>query len=178
MSASATPEVSASTQSSEEASDSQSSEPESSTSEVPTASGTIDNPAPQPYIAEGRFGGGEKYSLSARIVDANANALVMEWNQYNDKAPTGFKYVVVELAMTGIDPDGIEPSLASYDLSLATSEGNRYDSEYVALDDGMPSMNDGPTLYPGSTFTGYTAYIVPESAQSFMLYDNGRYIAF
>ena len=152
-------------------------EPEPTPSQASAVVGSIENPAPQPYVAKG-FLGGEKYSLTARVVDANANALVSQWNMFNDEAPAGFKYVVVELAMTGIDPDGVEPSLASYDLSLATPEGNRYDSEYVVLGDGMSSMNDGPTLYPASSFTGYTAYVVPEGAQSFLLYDNGEYVAF
>lgn len=141
------------------------------------AQGTAQQPLGQPYIAKGLFGG-DKYSLSAKVVDADAGALVSEWNMFNSEAPAGFKYVVAELTMTGIDPDGVEPSLASFDLSLATPEGNRYDNEYVVFGDGMPSMTDGPTLYPGSTFTGYTAYIVPETAQSFLLYDNGSYIAF
>ncbi|MGU3643872.1 hypothetical protein ACLBXX_02820 [Microbacterium sp. C23T] len=127
-------------------------------------------------MARGVFGG-EKYSLTGRVVDANANALVEGWNQFNDDAPAGFKYVVVELTMTGIDPDGVEPSLAEWDLFLTTGEGNRYSNEYIVLDDGMPSMSDGPTLYPGNAFTGYAAYIVPDTAQAFMLYDNGNYIS-
>ncbi|MBF4571660.1 DUF2510 domain-containing protein [Herbiconiux sp. VKM Ac-1786] len=139
--------------------------------------GSATNPYPQPYVAKGIFGG-EKYSLSASVVDANANALVKEWNQFNSDAPAGFKYVVVQLTMTGIDPDGVEPSLAEWDLSLATAEGNRYDSEFLVLGDGMSSMSDGPTLYPGSSFTGVTAYIVPEAAQSFLIYDNGNFISF
>ncbi|WP_223269522.1 hypothetical protein [Frigoribacterium sp. ACAM 257] len=156
---------------------SEASEPEPAESEAPAETGTVENPVPQPYVAKGLLGG-EKYSLTARIVDANANAAVEQYNMFNSEAPAGFKYVVAELAMTGIDPDGVEPSLASYDLSLATPEGNRYDTEYIVFGDGMPSMSDGPTLYPGSAFTGYTAYIVPESAQSFVLYDNGNYISF
>lgn len=175
--AEATAEVSEPAEPTEEAAAPETSEPEPAASEAPVATGTIENPAPQPHVAKG-FLGGEKYSLTAKIVDANAGALVEQWNMFNDEAPAGFKYVVAELSMTGIDPDGVEPSLASYDLSLATPEGNRYDSEYVVFGDGMPSMNDGPTLYPGSSFTGYTAYIVPEAAQSFVLYDNGEYIAF
>jgi hypothetical protein len=151
-------------------------EPEPAAAEAPAEAGTIESPVPQPYVAKG-FLGGDKYSLTARIVDANANALVEQYNMFNSDAPAGFKYVVAELTMTGIDPDGVEPSLASYDLSLATPEGNRYDSEYITFSEGMSSMNDGPTLYPGSVFTGYTAYIVPEGAQSFLLYDNGNYIA-
>lgn len=143
----------------------------------PSADGSAEHPYPQPYIAAGLFGG-EKYSLTGRIIDANAGALVNEWNQFNPAAPAGFKYVIVELTMTGIDPDGVEPSLAEWDLSLATAEGNKYSSESVVFGEGMPKMWEGPTLYPGSSFTGYTAYVVPETAQSFLLHDNGNYISF
>lgn len=145
--------------------------------EAPAADGTVSNPFPQPYTAEG-FLGGDKYTLTGRVIDANANALVKGWNQFNSDAPAGFKYVVVELTMTGLDPDGVEPSLAAFDLSLATSEGNRYSTEFIVFGEGMPSMTDGPTLYPGNAFTGFTAYIVPEAAQAFLLHDNGNYISF
>ena len=144
---------------------------------APTADGSAERPYPQPYVAVGLLGG-EKYSLTGRLVDANAGGLVSEWNQFNSPAPSGFKYVVVELTMTGIDPDGVEPSLAEWDLSLATVEGNQYSSESVVFGEGMPQMWEGPTLYPGNSFTGYTAYVVPEAAQSFMLHDNGNYISF
>ncbi|QBR74419.1 DUF2510 domain-containing protein [Microbacterium sediminis] len=145
--------------------------------EQATAAGTVDDPMPQPYVATGLLGG-EKYSLTARIINANANAAVMEWNMFNSEAPAGFKYVVVELTMTGIDPEGVEPSIAEWDMELATIEGNGYHSEYVVFGEGMPSMSDGPTLYPGSSFTGYTAYIVPEQANEFLMYDNYNHIAF
>lgn len=140
-------------------------------------SGSADDPLPQPYTATGLLGG-EKYTLTARIVDADANELVQSWNQFNDEAPSGFKYVIVELTMTGIDEDGVEPSLANFDLFLATAEGNRYSNEFIVFGDDMPSMSDGPTLYPGSTFTGYTAYVVPDGAESFLIYDNGNYVSF
>lgn len=157
----------------------------SSESEVSTAPpqdegaelGSVANPYPQPYTAMGLFGG-EKYALTARIVDANANSLVSDWSAFNTEAPSGYKWVVVELTMTGLDPDGIEPALAEFDLFLATDEGNRYSSEYIILGDGMASMSDAPTVYPGSSFTGYTAYRVPETAQTFYIYDNGNYVAF
>lgn len=139
--------------------------------------GDVANPFPQPYTAKGLLGG-EKYSLTGRVADANANAAVAGYNMYNEEAPAGFKYVIVELTMTGIDPEGVEPSLASFDLSLATPEGNRYDTEFIVYAEGMADMSDGPTLYPGSSFTGYTAYIVPEGVESFLLYDNGNYISF
>lgn len=144
---------------------------------APVADGSVTSPFPQPYIATGLLGG-EKYSLTARIIDANANALVKSWNQFNSDAPAGFKYVIIELSMTGIDPDGVEPSLAEWDLTLATAEGNQYNSETVVMGEGMPSMWEGPTLYPGSSFTGYAAYVVPEPAQSFLIHDNGNYVAF
>lgn len=138
--------------------------------------GSAQNPLPQPYVAKG-FLGGEKYSLVARVFNASANEQVKAWNMFNDDAPAGFKYVVVEMTMTGIDPDGVEPSLAVFDLNLATAEGNRYDAEFVVFAEEMPSMLDGPTLYPPNAFTGYSAYIVPDTAQSFLLYDNANYVA-
>ena len=155
----------------------ESSAPEEPEEPATSADGSVEAPFPQPYIATGLLGG-ENYSLAARVVAADANAQVEEWNMFNDDAPAGFKYVVVELTMTGIDPDGVEPSIAEWDLYLATDEGNRYSSEYVIFGEGMPSMSDGPTLYPGNSFTGYTAYIVPEASRSFLLYDNGNYVSF
>lgn len=139
--------------------------------------GSVANPYPQPYTAMGLFGG-EKYALTARMVEANANSLVSGWNPYNTEAPSGYKWVVVELTMTGLDPDGIDPALAEFDLFLATDEGNRYSSEFIVLGDGMASMSEAPTVYPGSSFTGYTAYRVPETAQTFYIYDNGNYVSF
>ena len=139
--------------------------------------GTWANPMPQPYVAKGLFLGGEKYSLTASIVNADAGAAIEEYNMFNDPAPAGFKYVIVQMTMTGIDPDGVEPSLATFDLFLSTGEGNRYSNEFIVLADDMPDMYQGPTLYPGNAFTGFSVYIVPADASVFMLYDNSNYIA-
>lgn len=137
--------------------------------------GTATNPMPQPYVAKGLLGG-EKYSLTGRVAADGAD--VVQWNMFNDPAPAGFKYVVVELTMTGIDEDGVEPSLASFDLSLSTPEGNTYNEESgVVLGDGMSKMTQGPKLYPGSAFTGNMTFLVPDTATGFMLYDNGNYVA-
>lgn len=135
------------------------------------------SPLAQPYTAKGMFGG-EKYTLTARLVNTDANDTVEGWNQFNEDAPAGFKYVIVEYTMTGIDKDGVEPSLASFDLFLSTGEGNKYSDEFIVFGDGMPSMMDGPTLYPGVAFTGYAAYLVPADSATFMLYDNSHYISF
>lgn len=136
--------------------------------------GTAANPMPQPYVAKGPLGG-EKYSLTGRVA-ADAPD-VTQWNMYNDPAPAGFKWVVVELTMTGIDKDGVEPALAIFDLALSTPEGNTYNSESgLVLGDGMPKMRQGPTLYPGSAFTGNMTFLVPDTATGFMLYDNGSYV--
>jgi hypothetical protein len=136
--------------------------------------GTASNPLPQPYVAKG-FLGGEKYSLTGRVAFDAPD--VSQWNMFNDPAPAGFKWVVIELTMTGIDEDGVEPSLASFDLSLSTPEGNQYSEDSgVVLDDGMPSMYESPTLYPGSAFTGYMSFLVPSESAGFMLYDNGNYV--
>ncbi|MEV7692519.1 DUF4190 domain-containing protein [Microbacterium sp. NPDC089189] len=172
-SASATPEAPESTPEPEQPQP----EPTPAEQQPAAADGTVAHPYPQPYTARGLLGG-EKYTLTGRIVDANAGAAVKEWNMFNSDAPAGFKYVVIELTMTGIDPDGVEPSLAEWDLYLATGEGNRYSSEATSFGDDMASLWEGPTLYPGSSFTGYAAYVVPESATTFFLYDNRNYVSF
>jgi hypothetical protein len=137
--------------------------------------GTAANPMPQPYVAKGLLGG-EKYSLTGRVAADGPD--VEQWNMFNDPAPAGFKWVVVELTMTGIDEDGVEPSLASFDLSLSTPEGNQYREESgIVLGEGMPRMYEGPTLYPGSSFTGHMSFLVPVASTGFMLHDNGKYIA-
>lgn len=136
--------------------------------------GTVANPMPQPYVAKGLLGG-EKYSLTGRVSHDGPD--VTQWNMFNDPAPAGFKWVVVELTMAGIDEDGVQPSLASFDLSLSTAEGNKYNEDSgIVLGDGMPRMYEGPTLYPGSAFTGYVSFLVPEGSTGFMLHDNGNYI--
>lgn len=144
---------------------------------VATADGSPANPFPQPYRAEGIFGG-EKYILTGKVTNGDASAQVSEWNMFNDEPPAGFKYVVAEITMEGLDPDGVEPSLAAFDLYLATSEGNRYKPEFILFGNGMHSLDTGPTLYPGSKFTGYVAYVVPNEASAFLLYDNGNYVSF
>lgn len=149
-------------------------EPAPETPPAPAA-GTATNPMPQPYVAQGLFGG-EKYSLIGRVA-ADAPD-VTQWNMFNSAAPAGFKWVLVELTMTGIDEDGVEPSLASFDLSLSTPEGNQYSQESgLILGEGMPMMYEGPTLYPGSAFTGHMTFLVPEASAGYMLHDNGKYIA-
>lgn len=149
-------------------------EPAAEEAPAPEA-GTATNPMPQPYVAKGLLGG-EKYSLTGRVSADNPD--VTQWNMFNDPAPAGFKWVVVELTMTGIDKDGVEPSLASFDLTLSTPEGNQYNEESgLVLGDGMPKMYAGPTLYPGSAFTGSMTFLVPEAATGFLLHDNGNYIA-
>jgi hypothetical protein len=149
-------------------------EPVAEAATAPEA-GTATNPLPQPYVAQGLFGG-DKYTLAGRVSADGPD--VTQWNMFNDPAPAGFKWVVVELTMTGIDKDGVEPSLASFDLSLSTPEGNQYNEDSgLVLGDGMSKMYEGPTLYPGSAFTGHMTFLVPEASAGFMLYDNGNYIA-
>lgn len=61
---------------------------------------------------------------------------------------------------------------------MATDVGNRYSSEFIVLGNGMASMSEAPTVYPGSSFTGYTAYRVPETAHSCYTYDNGNDVSY
>lgn len=44
----------------------------------------------------------------------------------NDPAPAGYKRIVVEVTMTGVDKVGVEPVPVTFDLALSTPEGNTY----------------------------------------------------
>lgn len=141
----------------------------------PAPDGSVGNPFPAPYTATG-FWGGDKYTFSARVTNADANAAVKEWNMFNDDAPAGYKYVIAEATMTGVDPGGVEPMFEQYDIELATAEGNGYDPEIIVFPEGTSSFWDGPTLYPGQSFTGLMAFIVPADATSFLFKVNGDYV--
>ncbi|MCT1394673.1 DUF2510 domain-containing protein [Microbacterium sp. p3-SID338] len=142
----------------------------------PAPDGSVTNPFPAPYTVSGLFGG-ERYAFSGKVVNADANASVKEWNMFNDDAPAGYKYVIAEVTMTGLDPDGTEPTYDQYDVQLATAEGNGYDNEIIVFPEGTSSYWDGPTLYPGQSFTGLMAFIVPADATAFLFKVNGDYVA-
>ncbi|CAN7295015.1 DUF2510 domain-containing protein [Microbacterium foliorum] len=142
----------------------------------PTADGSVANPFPAPYTVTGFFGA-EKYTFTGRVTNADATAAVKEWNMFNDDAPAGYKYVIAEVTMTGLDSDGTEPRYDQYDVQLATSEGNGYDNEIIVFPEGSSSFWDGPTLYPGQSFTGLMAFIVPADATAFLFKVDGDYVA-
>lgn len=134
------------------------------------------SPYPAPHILA-NWGGVEQYVISAKVVNADANAAVMEWNMFNDEAPAGYKYVIVEVTSTGKNPEGVAPRYEQSDMELATAEGNGYDDEWIVFADGTQTFRDGPTLYPEQSFTGLMAFIVPADAASFLFKVDGQYIA-
>jgi hypothetical protein len=142
----------------------------------PAADGSVASPYPAPYTVTGLLGG-EKYAFTGKVINADANAAVKEWNMFNDDAPAGFKYVIAEVTMSGLDADGTEPTYDQYDVQLATGEGNGYDTELIVFPEGSSSFWDGPTLYPGQSFTGLMAFIVPADATTFLFKVDGEFIA-
>lgn len=138
--------------------------------------GSLDEPLPLPYI--GGTSSSPEYSAEARIVDEDATDEVLSWNEYNATGTEGKKYVLVEMAVTGIDPDGIPAAYATYDLSLATPDGAVYPTSFVVAADETTLLADAGTIVEGDTVTGLVAYLVPQDATDLLLSDYQDYYSF
>jgi hypothetical protein len=141
-----------------------------------TGPGSVSDPLPLPYESESSFG--SDYTAEVRLVDEDATDEIIGWNPYNDSDITGYRYVLVEMTVTGTDPEGTEASYASYDLSLATPDGSIYPSSFVVADEDTTLLSDIGTIADGETVAGLVAYLVPEDATELLLSDYANYYSF
>lgn len=135
---------------------------------APEADGSVETPYAQPYIGKTLFGT-EKYSLTAAVTNGDAWGEIHEHNMFNTEPPAGYKYVIADLAFTGIDADGTEPSTEVWVTEIANAAGQSYEAEWITWADGTSDVMDAPTLYPGQAFTGRMAFIVPADFQAGLL---------
>lgn len=138
--------------------------------------GSLDDPLPLPYVSG--TAAGDDYSVDARLVSDDATDEVVGWDTYNGVGITGSRFVLVEMTVTGLDPDGTEAAYASYDLSLATQDGTLYPSAFVVHPDDRAMLSDAGTIAEGETVTGLVAYLVPEDATDLLLSDYADYYEF
>lgn len=135
-----------------------------------SGAGSFAEPLPQPYVSEGSSG--VDYRAEVRMWDDDATAEVAAWNEYNPAPGAGEKYVLVEMTVTGGNPEGTEASYAAYDLSLATSAQDVYGPAFILAEQGgVPLLTDFGTLDEGERVTGVVAYLVPVGAEDFELAD-------
>lgn len=138
--------------------------------------GSVTDPLPLPYVSDSSFG--SDYTADVRLVDDDATDEVRGWSPYNETDIAGNRYVLVEMTVTGLDPEGTEAAYASYDLSLATPDGSIYSSTFVVGDDQATLLSDIGTIAEGETVTGLVAYLVPENATDLLLSDYEDYYSF
>jgi hypothetical protein len=141
-----------------------------------TGPGSLEDPLPLPYVAGSSSG--DDYRAEVRLVDEDATDEVLAWNEYNGLSVEGMRYVLVEMTVTGLDPEGTEAAYASYDLSLATADGKIYPSTFVVAPDDATMLSDAGTIDEGETVTGLVAYLVPGDAGDLLLSDYADFYAF
>lgn len=120
---------------------------------VEAAQGSRENPVPV-----GTEVSNSDWSVVVNSVNPDGNAIVSEANQFNEPAPAGSHYVIVNYTVTY---KGAESSYAGeVMLDLVTSTGNvvnSYDT-LVVLGDGM-GLDE---LYSNASATGSQPFLVPD----------------
>jgi hypothetical protein len=150
-------------------------EPEYTPSPAAPEEGSLENPWPAGHTAHVTKSDAPYYSVSAKLVSSNANQAMKDANQFNDPAPAGSHYVLVEYTFTGEGDDSVDPGVESFDWQVADQDGHVYQSE-SAVTPGN-DLSGAPELYKGQVYTGQEAYIVPDSTTTLYVSALGKYIA-
>lgn len=140
-----------------------------------TGPGSFDEPLTQPRTVQ--YAGENAYTVSARLAD-DVDATVLGWSEFNEPAPDGYRWVLMEATITGRSDEGTKPSYADYDLMIASAPDVFHYSESFTLPDDIPYLDDQRTLGPGESFAGVSAYLVPADATELRLADGEAFIAF
>lgn len=128
---------------------------EESDADEPTAAaqGTRDNPYPLASQISS-----DDWTVVVNSYTADGNAAVAEGNMFNDEAPAGSHYEIVNYTVTYTGDDkGLS---AEVGVDLVTSAGNVIDTF-----DSMAVLADAfgiDELYNGASATGSQAYLVPD----------------
>lgn len=138
--------------------------------------GSLTNPFPIGYPVSITESGADYYTMTAKLISADASGDIAQANQFNDPAPNGMKYVLVEFTFTGANADNpVRPGSALYSWQLADQDGKLYNDAIVVTPG--ESISGAPELYKGQTFTGQTAYLVPVGTTKLFMSTLGKYLA-
>lgn len=139
--------------------------------------GTRENPHPAGYVVTvSDTGNNPLYTVTARLVEADATATIAAANQFNDLAPAGFKYALVEYTITGSNATTpVMPGVESFNWQIMTENGSISDQEFVVAPGA--SITGAPDLYEGQTYVGQAVYIVPAEAATFTFTTLGLYVS-
>jgi hypothetical protein len=137
--------------------------------------GGLDNPWPKGYEPTITESGADLYTVAFTLVDGDANAAIHEANQFNEAAPAGQHYVIIEATFTGLDADfPVSPGSAMWDWSIADQDGAIYQSGLVVTPG--ESISGAPDLYKGQSYTGQEAYLVPDGTTVLYMSALGKYV--
>jgi hypothetical protein len=116
--------------------------------------GTRENPLPL-----GETVSDDEWDVTLHSVAEDVDDQIAEENQFNDPAPHGLTYVLVNMSATYLGEDSDSPMMA-VELAYVSSTGETsasYDHTVVTPD----SFDDFAELYTGGTETGNVALAVP-----------------
>jgi hypothetical protein len=86
-----------------------------------------------------------------------AYTMIMSYNQFNEPAPDGFEYVLLDFTLTGSIED---PNIAEYvspSLTVIASDGSEVEQDSAVLENEFGSKE----MFDGGTVTGHLEVIVP-----------------
>lgn len=101
----------------------------------------------------------EGWTLTVNGVNLDANAAVASANEFNEPAPEGQTYILVNVTLTytGDDAAGETPTQV---IEYVTAEGNTINS-YDAFAVVPEQLDSLTTLYPGASVSGNVGLLVP-----------------
>ncbi|MDT0157626.1 hypothetical protein Q9R19_08330 [Microbacterium sp. ARD32] len=139
---------------------------EPAAADADAAQGTRENPYPLSSKISS-----DDWTVVVNSVNADGNAVVADANPFNDEAPAGSHYEIVNYTVTYTGDD--KGLAAEVQVGLVTSAGNvvnSYDS-LVVLKDGF-GLDE---LYNGASATGSVAFAVPDGDQALIRVTPGMF---
>jgi hypothetical protein len=95
--------------------------------------------------------------------------MLYETNSYNDPAPPGMEYILVQMSATNIAPEADEPSrLFNIEFKAVARDGTEYDTAAVVKPD--PGI-DHLALFPSGELTGWVAILAPQNGAVVLRYE-------
>lgn len=101
--------------------------------------------------------------VTVNSVDFDAAAAIAAENTFNDPAPAGMRYALVNLTITNSSDEPIDTGF-EIRVSMIGSANRLYDLSNGYCSAVIPnSLNDGGQLFTGGSYTGNECLLVPEA---------------
>lgn len=138
-------------------------EPTTTTRPRPTTTpapplGTRENPFAlgTPLVSE------EGLTIVVNGVNFDSAAAIAAENQFNEPAPPGSRFAVINYTITNGTEESVN-TLFAVSVGMVGSANRQYDGANAFCEAVIPQpMSDGGDLFPGGTFTGNDCLVVPE----------------